>query len=101
MAMDYEDPVQSDIDLDRLIDLPSTVSLHSSGTTLSDAPDVGDTLENCRLVAELGYGSSGKAFLARQPALADRPIVLKVTNVTHEEHLNLARLQHTHIMPLY
>ncbi|WP_439621665.1 protein kinase domain-containing protein [Gemmata sp.] len=67
-----------------------------------DFPAVGDTLDNCVLVAELGRGASGHAFLARQPALADRPLVLKVTrHSSRHEHLNLARLQHTHIMPLY
>lgn len=66
------------------------------------APVVGDTLDGCVLVAELGRGGSGSAFLARQPALADRPLVLKVSrNSSRQEDLNLARLQHTHIMPLY
>jgi eukaryotic-like serine/threonine-protein kinase len=101
MTMDFEDRDRMDVDVDGLLNLPTTVNTHGAAVTLSDAPEVGDTLENCRLIAELGYGSSGRAFLARQPALADRPIVLKVTNVTHEEHLNLARLQHTNIMPLY
>jgi serine/threonine protein kinase len=65
-------------------------------------PKIGDRLENCRLVAELGRGGSGLVFLAQQEALANRPIVLKVTtDSTRGEHLNLARLQHTHIMPLY
>ncbi|VTU02184.1 serine threonine protein kinase : Serine/threonine protein kinase OS=Singulisphaera acidiphila (strain ATCC BAA-1392 / DSM 18658 / VKM B-2454 / MOB10) GN=Sinac_2382 PE=4 SV=1: Pkinase: TPR_16 [Gemmataceae bacterium] len=67
-----------------------------------DFPAVGDTLDHCVLVAELGRGGSGSAFLARQPALADRPLVLKVSrNPSRHEDLNLARLQHTHIMPLY
>ena len=68
----------------------------------ADFPEVGDALEDCRLVAELGCGASGQAFLAQQEASADRPIVLKITTAAaREEHLNLARLQHTHIMPLY
>jgi len=65
-------------------------------------PTIGDCLDNCRIVAELGSGGSGQAFLARQETLADRPIVLKVTRTTsRHEDLNLARLQHTNIMPLY
>jgi tetratricopeptide (TPR) repeat protein len=40
-------------------------------------------------------------FLARQPALADRPVVLKLTPGAGREHLALSRLQHTHIVPLY
>lgn len=64
-------------------------------------PEVGDSLEHCCLVAELGRGASGQVFLAQQSSLSGRPLVLKVTSLSHDEHLNLARLQHTHIMPLY
>src|SRR5262249_29905878 len=64
-------------------------------------PEVGESLEGCRLIAELGRGASGRAFLAQQMTLSDRPLVLKVTAGLRQEHLNLARLQHTHIMPLY
>lgn len=66
-----------------------------------DGPDVGDTLENCLLIAELGSGTSGRAFLAQQPSLAGRLVVLKVSNLLNGEEINLARLQHTNIMPLY
>jgi serine/threonine protein kinase/lipoprotein NlpI len=64
-------------------------------------PAVGDTLGEFRLLAELGRGAHGRVFLAAQAALADRPVVLKVTPRDGHEHLALARLQHTHIMPLY
>ena len=66
-----------------------------------DYPEVGDPLGDFRLLAELGRGTSGRTFLAAQPSLADRPVVLKVTPREHDEHLSLARLQHTHIVPLY
>ncbi len=65
-------------------------------------PEVGERLTNCRLVAELGRGAAGRAFLAQEDALADRPLVLKVSaDGSRGEHLTLARLQHTNIMPLY
>lgn len=64
-------------------------------------PDVGESLGPFRLLAELGRGASGRTFLAVQPALADRPVVLKVIPSDQEEHLSLARLQHTHIVPLF
>src|SRR5271166_3665386 len=54
-----------------------------------------------RLLAELGRGGAGVVFLATQPLLADRPVVLKLTRCAGSEHLRLARLQHTHIVPLY
>ena len=40
-------------------------------------------------------------FLASQLTLADRPVVLKLMPGEANEHLSLARLQHTHIVPLY
>ncbi len=64
-------------------------------------PDVGEVLGGFRLLAELGRGGLGRVFLASQPSLADRPMVLKVTPCGREEHLSLARLQHMNIVPLY
>ncbi len=64
-------------------------------------PEVGDRLGDFDLLAELGRGASGRTFLASQPALADRPVVLKLMPGYLDEHLSLASLQHTHIVPLY
>src|SRR6516162_11085537 len=64
-------------------------------------PVVGETLGDFLLVAELGRGLHGRVFLATQPALADRPLVLKLTARSGREHLSLAKLQHTHIVPLF
>src|ERR1043165_3103421 len=89
---------------ERRAQAPHLLNLPSLGPPRSEGPfpTIGDTVENCRLLATLGRGAFGMAFLAQQETLADRPIVLKVTaENTHEEHLTLARLQHTHIMPLY
>jgi serine/threonine protein kinase/tetratricopeptide (TPR) repeat protein len=59
------------------------------------------TLADFNLLTELGEGAQGQVYLATQPALADRPVVLKITRCHGEEHRALARLQHTHIVPLY
>src|SRR5262249_46210407 len=64
-------------------------------------PQVGETFGEYELVAELGSGAEGRVYLATQPALADRHVVLKLGPRTGREHLSLARLQHTHIVPLY
>ncbi len=64
-------------------------------------PAAGETLGDFLLLAELGRGARGRCFLAAQPSLSHRQVVLKVTPDDHGEHLSLARLQHTHIMPLY
>jgi serine/threonine protein kinase/Tfp pilus assembly protein PilF len=63
-------------------------------------PEAGESLGDFHLRAELGRGLHGRVFLATQAALADRPVVLKLTPQTGREHLSLARLQHTHILPL-
>ncbi len=64
-------------------------------------PEVGEQLGPFHLLAELGQGASGKTYLAAEPALADRLVVLKVIPDDQEEHLSLARFQHTHIIPLF
>jgi tetratricopeptide (TPR) repeat protein len=64
-------------------------------------PAAGEALGDFLLLAELGRGAHGRVFLASQVSLGDRPVVLKVTPLEAYEHLALARLQHTHIVPLY
>ena len=64
-------------------------------------PEPEEALGDFLLLAELGRGARGRCFLAAQPSLSYRQVVLKVTTDDHGEHLSLARLQHTHIMPLY
>jgi tetratricopeptide (TPR) repeat protein len=67
---------------------------------LGGFPAPGDNLGDFCLVAEIGRGSQGRVFVATQTSLGDRPVVLKVTARGGQEHLSLARLQHTHIVPL-
>jgi serine/threonine protein kinase len=67
----------------------------------SDFPAPGEQVGAFRLLAELGRGALGRVYLAVQPALSDRPVVVKLTPQTGQEHLSLARLQHTGIVPLY
>lgn len=64
-------------------------------------PAVGEYLGEYHLLAELGRGALGRVFLAKQASLGDRAVVLKLTPCDGEEHLSLARLQNTHIVPLY
>jgi serine/threonine protein kinase/tetratricopeptide (TPR) repeat protein len=64
-------------------------------------PEAGERLGPFRLLVELGRGASGKSYLAAEPGLADRLVVLKIIPDDQEEHLSLARLQHTHIIPLF
>jgi len=64
-------------------------------------PREGEALGDFRLLLELGRGAGGCVFLATQTSLGDRPVVLKITPCSGSEHLSLARLQHTNIVPLY
>ena len=64
-------------------------------------PEVGQEFLGFRLVGELGRGGFGRVYLARQGDLADRPVALKVSTGAFAESQKLARLQHTHIVPVY
>jgi serine/threonine protein kinase/predicted Zn-dependent protease len=65
------------------------------------APSTGTVFEGFRLIYELGRGAFGRVFLAEQLGLAGRPVVLKVARELGAESQTLARLQHTHIVPVY
>lgn len=69
--------------------------------TEPDYPAIGERIGEFELLSELGRGRRGRVFLARQSALANRLMVLKLTPRLDTEHATLARLQHTHIVPLY
>lgn len=65
-----------------------------------DFPKPGDSFGDFELHHELGRGVKGRVYLATQPSLSDRPVVLKLSTTTGREHLSLARLQHSAIVPL-
>ncbi|CAN5664703.1 hypothetical protein BH23PLA1_BH23PLA1_27740 [soil metagenome] len=64
-------------------------------------PEVGETIAGFHLVEILGKGSFARVFLARERLLADRPVALKVARGGSREPQALARLQHTHIVPVH
>lgn len=64
-------------------------------------PEAGEEIGPFLLISKLGQGAAGQTFLARERSLGDRLVVVKIVPDDQEEHLALARLQHTHIMPLY
>jgi serine/threonine protein kinase/tetratricopeptide (TPR) repeat protein len=64
-------------------------------------PDAGTEFLGFRLIAELGRGTFGRVYLARQGELADRPVALKVCGDVLGESQTLAQLQHTNIIPIF
>jgi serine/threonine protein kinase/Tfp pilus assembly protein PilF len=53
------------------------------------------------LVKELGRGAFSRVYLAHQGELAGRFVALKISSDVAWESQTLARLQHTHIVPIY
>jgi eukaryotic-like serine/threonine-protein kinase len=84
---------------------PPTISPNSLGDCAAPGagvlPDAGQTIGGFSLVEELGRGAFARVFLARERQLADRPVALKVSRRGSREPQTLARLQHTHIVPVY
>ncbi len=84
---------------------PGTASFAASMTGGGPAPvafpTAGQTIGGFRLTAEIGRGSFARVFRAEERQLADRPVVLKVSRAGSREPQTLARLQHTHIVPVY
>jgi serine/threonine protein kinase/predicted Zn-dependent protease len=64
-------------------------------------PRVGEDWQGFQLIDELGRGTFGRVYLARQRELADRLVALKVSTDLTGEPQKLAQLQHTNIMPVY
>jgi Tfp pilus assembly protein PilF len=73
----------------------------AAGARPASFPGPGEALGDFELLGELGRGAHARVFLARQPSLAGRLVVLKLGPRAGREHLSLARLQHTHVVPLY
>lgn len=79
----------------------SSSSASTHGSSRAAFPKVGDAPAGFRLVEELGRGSFARVYRAEEERLGDRPVALKVARVDSNEPLMLARLQHTHIVPIY
>jgi serine/threonine protein kinase/tetratricopeptide (TPR) repeat protein len=88
-------------DLYRAAHQADPVAAERYARAMAALPRVGDSFAGFRLDAELGRGAFGCVFLARQIALADRPVALKVSAELFGEDQTLARLQHTNIVPIY
>ena len=81
------------------LDLSATAD--DPGSPATPFPEAGQTIAGFHLVEELGRGAFARVFLARERQLADRPVALKVARTGSREPQTLARLQHTHIVPVH
>jgi serine/threonine protein kinase/Flp pilus assembly protein TadD len=77
----------------------SSVSPFASASV--SMPQPGDEFHGFRLTAELGRGTFARVFLAKQKALANRDVAVKVTLRPTREPERIARLQHTNVVPVY
>ncbi|MBV8267042.1 MAG: protein kinase, partial [Planctomycetaceae bacterium] len=84
-----------------LVGSGQTSTLRSRGAPAIAFPEAGQTIAGFRLVEELGRGAFARVFRAEERQLADRPVALKVARAGSREPQTLARLQHTHIVPVY
>ena len=87
-----------------MISPSSSVSVSPAATDSASRvvfPEAGQTIGGFYLVEELGRGAFARVFLARERQLADRPVALKVSRRGSREPQALARLQHTHIVPVH
>ncbi|MFL5331254.1 MAG: protein kinase domain-containing protein [Gemmataceae bacterium] len=74
----------------------------TTDNTVGRYPQIGETINDFELIEELGRGSFARVYLAQQRDLGGRPVALKVsTKFRAGEPETLARLQHTHIVPIY
>jgi serine/threonine protein kinase/predicted Zn-dependent protease len=104
----FAQPLRRVLEIHRLIGSATTTGQIDSSSIgpshLSQTlpfPEAGQTIAGFYLVEELGRGAFARVFLARERQLADRPVALKVTCKPSREPQALARLQHTHIVPVH
>ena len=66
-----------------------------------DFPGPGEQFLEFELVHQLGQGAFARVYLARQPELGGRYVVLKVTRGRTHEPATLGRLTHPNIVPVF
>ncbi len=98
---DLSDRLRRVFDIHELVGNAASTDLHVPGPELAPFPEAAQTIAGFHLVEELGRGSFARVFLAQERQLADRPVALKVARTGSREPQTLARLQHTHIVPVH
>ncbi len=89
------------LDIHGLVGSGQTTISHAAAAPPIPFPEAGQTIAGFHLVEELGRGAFARVFRAEERQLADRPVALKVARAGSREPQTLARLQHTHIVPVH
>lgn len=105
----FAEPLRRVLDIHKLVETASSSDLAGGSTAVDHLarddrprfPDAGEAVAGFQLVEELGRGSFARVFLARETQLGDRAVALKVSLRGSREPQTLARLQHTHIVPVH
>ena len=64
-------------------------------------PELGESFQGFELRGELGRGTFARVFVAAEPALGNREVVVKISLDGHSEALTLGRLRHDNIVPIH
>lgn len=64
-------------------------------------PKPGESFLGYELESELGRGTFGRVYLARQPALGNRRVAVKISISGGDEADTLGRLRHSNIVPVF
>ena len=88
-------------DIHELVGTAGSAAFRATTAPEMPFPESGQTTAGFHLLEELGRGAFARVFLAEERQLADRPVALKVSRTGSREPQTLARLQHTHIVPVH
>ena len=85
------------------VDLPATglPGPQAPAARSAAVPRQGDVVGGFVILAELGRGAFARVYLAEEVELGRRLVALKVSKAEGDEPQLLARLQHTHIVPIH
>jgi eukaryotic-like serine/threonine-protein kinase len=97
VAQPFLPEASSDLD-----DLHVTAKVNRITVVTADSyPTPGDQYCNFEILNEIGSGAAGRVYLAKQPSMGSRLVVLKVGEHLTNECEKLSVLQHPNIVPVH
>jgi serine/threonine protein kinase len=89
--------------LARLLDVHEYLDHHPEFVPVEEQikwPQRGDVLLGFEIERKIGSGAFARVYVARDPSLGHRPVVLKVSQTGSSEAMTLGRLMHDNIVPV-